>query len=409
MKISKYVIRVPYTDDTTLLYSSLSHAVIEVPSSLIGVNGEINEATEDEIAFLNNLKMLSSDDETQQMVELLESRKQNDKKLNLWIYFTSNCNLNCSYCYEKSDLSSNYGQSDMAFETIQHLVLWCKRYVEKNCIDEISITLTGGEPFLYQQGLEYFMQLLDNHYLTKICKFTVITNGFVMTDETIRFIANYCNTVQITLDGPEEIHNARRITGNNEGTFKSIVRNIIKIISKAKITMIIRINVDSSNVNHIKKLIKTLDKYQLKKYVTINFGDVVGEKITEASILKKIISINDAFSDNGYRTVICETTPCPMSSSGWYAIATNGDIYKCTGLIGNAEFAVGNVATDFYIDKLEQQINIDSWKKCLDCEAVGICAGGCSYRDLLTKNEGSRICRKSYLLEVLNRQVKQLV
>ncbi len=248
MKISKYAIRVPYTDDTTLLYSSLSHAVIEVPSSLIGVNGEIYEATEDEIAFLNNLKMLSSDDETQQMVELLESRKQNDKKLNLWIYFTSNCNLNCSYCYEKSDLSSNYGQSDMAFETIQHLVLWCKRYVEKNCIDEISITLTGGEPFLYPQGLEYFMRLLDNHYLTKICKFTVITNGFVMTDETIRFIANYCNTVQITLDGPEEIHNARRITGNNEGTFKSIVRNIIKIISKTKITMIIRINVDSSNM-----------------------------------------------------------------------------------------------------------------------------------------------------------------
>lgn len=408
MKISKYAIRVPYTDDTTLLYSSLSHAVIEVPSSLIGVNGEIYEATEDEIAFLNNLKMLSSDDETQQMVELLESRKQNDKKLNLWIYFTSNCNLNCSYCYEKSDLSSNYGQSDMAFETIQHLVLWCKRYVEKNCIDEISITLTGGEPFLYPQGLEYFMRLLDNHYLTKICKFTVITNGFVMTDETIRFIANYCNTVQITLDGPEEIHNARRITGNNEGTFKSIVRNIIKIISKTKITMIIRINVDSSNMNHIEKLIKTLDKYQLKKYVTINFGDVVGEKITEASVLKKIISINDAFSDNGYRTVICETTPCPMSSSGWYAIATNGDIYKCTGLIGNAEFAVGNVATDFHIDKLEQQINIDSWKKCLDCEAVGICAGGCSYRDLLTKNENSRICRKPYLLEVLNRQVKQL-
>lgn len=409
MKISKYTIKVPYNDDTILLYSSLSHAVIEVPSSSIGENGEIYGATEDEIAFLNNLKMLSSENETQQMVEFLESRKENDKKLNLWIYFTSNCNLNCSYCYEKSDLSSSYRQSDMTFETIRHLVLWCKNYVKKNCIEEISITLTGGEPFLYLQGLEYFTQLLDEYCLTKICKFTVITNGFVITDEAIRFINNYCDTVQITLDGPEEIHNERRITRNNEGTFKVIVRNIIKIISKANITMIIRINVDLSNMDHIEGLIKTLDKYQLKKYVTVNFGDVVGEKNTEVSVLKKIISINDTFLNSGYRTVICETTPCPMSGSGWYAIAPNGDIYKCTGLIGKAEFSVGNVATNIYIDKLEQQVNMDPWKKCLDCEVVGICAGGCSYRDLFARNENSHICRKPYLIEVLERQIRKLV
>lgn len=408
MKISKYVVRIPYTDDATLLYSSLSHAVIEVPSSSIGAKGELYEVTEDEIAFLKNLKMLSSDDETQQMVELLEGRKKNDKKLSLWIYFTSNCNLNCSYCYEKSDLSCSCGQSDMSFETIRHLVLWCRRYVDKNGIDEISITLTGGEPFLYLQGLEYFIRLLDEHQLTEICRFTMITNGYAMNDDALRFIANHCSTVQITLDGPEEIHNARRITLDNKGTFKSIIRNIIKIISKTKVTMVIRINVDSSNMDHIENLIDTLDKYHLKDYVTINFGDIVGEKNTEMSVLKKIISIYDTFIDRGYRAVICETTPCPMSSMGWYAVATNGDIFKCTGLIGNSDFAVGNVATDLYIDKLEQQINMDSWKKCLDCEVVGVCAGGCSYRDLFSKNKSGHICRKSYLLEVLNRQVKQL-
>ena len=134
----------------------------------------------------------------------------------------------------------------------------------------------------------------------------------------------------------------------------------------------------------------------------------MGTKPTEASVLSKIISINDAFSDSGYRTVICETTPCPMSSSGWYVIATNGDIYKCTGLIGNTEFAVGNVATDIHVDRLKQQINIDSWRKCLDCEVVGVCVGGCSYRNLLAKYDNSRICRKNYLYEVLKRQVKQL-
>ena len=352
--------------------------------------------------------MLSSDNETQQMVDLLENRKQNDQKLNLWIYFTSNCNLNCSYCYEKSDSIINYENSNMSFETIQSLVLWCKKHVEKNCVDEISITLTGGEPFLYPQGLEYFLQLLDKHCLTKICKFTVITNGFIMTDENFRFITDYCDTVQITLDGPEDIHNARRKTVSNEETFKSILRNVIKIISKTHISMIIRINVDSSNMNYIEKLIKTLDKYNLKKYVTINLGDVVGTKPTEASVLSKIISINDAFSDSGYRTVMCETTPCPMSSHGWYVIATNGDIYKCTGLIGNTEFAVGNVATDIHVDRLKQQINIDSWRKCLDCEVVGVCVGGCSYRNLLAKYDNSRICRKNYLYEVLKRQVKQL-
>lgn len=407
MKLSKYVVVFPKNKDTSLIYSSLSNAIFEIPNSSVDSNGKIDRVTLDDLILLNKMKIIAEDDEKQQMIELLESRKKTDTQLSLWVYLTSTCNLNCGYCYEKHELSKSYGSSsEMSFETMEKLVSWCIRYIKNNQTDNISITLTGGEPLLHSKGLNYLIHLLTDANLLSICKFTLITNGYLLTDDMLQFIVNYVDAVQITIDGPGKIHDIRRPTTKQEPTFKSIIRNVIRIISKKKINMIIRINVDLKNMNYIEQLIPILDKYQIKRYVSINLGDVIDETNTNPFVLKGILSIYDSFIQNGYDAVICETTPCPISNSGWFAIAPNGDIFKCTGMIGNRQYSVGNVSFDELNEEYDHQINLDSWHECIDCEVVGICAGGCSYRSLLTGNSEKRICRKGYLLEVLKRQVQ---
>jgi uncharacterized protein len=408
MKLSKYAIIFPKDNGTSIIYSTLSHAIIEIQNDSFNSRGEIVKISHNELELLSEMRIIAEDNENQQMINQLRDKKNIDSDLSLWIYLTSNCNLNCKYCYEKQDISKTDTSSEMTFSTIEKLVSWCLNYVNENKTEKLSITLTGGEPVLCENEITYLISLLQSANLLSLCSFTLITNGYLLTDSMLQLIVKYINTVQITIDGPEQIHDKRRPTMGDEPTFKSIIRNIIRIVSKkntSKISVILRINVDSSNMDFIDELINIFDKYCLKKYITINLGDVIDNTITKSSVLEKIVSIYDDFTRNGYNTVICETTPCPISSSGWFAVVPNGDIFKCTGMIGNSRYSVGNVSSNEWKAEYENQMNLDPWLECIDCEVVGICAGGCSYRSYITGNSANKICRKKYLLDVLKRQI----
>jgi uncharacterized protein len=61
--------------------------------------------------------------------------------------------------------------------------------------------------------------------------------------------------VQITLDGPPEIHDKRRYGPGGEGTFNAIVANISKVLDTGAV-LSVRMNVDQTNLEHIDALAK---------------------------------------------------------------------------------------------------------------------------------------------------------
>lgn len=56
---------------------------------------------------------------------------------------------------------------------------------------------------------------------------SLVTNGSLLTEEIVSGLLNYnCKFVQITLDGPEYIHNCRRVAKDGSGTFQKVLHGI---------------------------------------------------------------------------------------------------------------------------------------------------------------------------------------
>lgn len=57
----------------------------------------------------------------------------------------------------------------------------------------------------------------------------IITNGYGLTKEiSDELVQMQIKTAQVTIDGPEEIHNRTRFLKNGEGTYRRIINNLLQ-------------------------------------------------------------------------------------------------------------------------------------------------------------------------------------
>ena len=113
----------------------------------------------------------------------------------------------------------------------------------------ISIKWYGGEPLI---EFNKIVQITNEvKPLFENFSASIITNGYLLTPDKIeQFEELGIRQIQITLDGPEEIHNKRRPLKNGKGSFNQILRNIDYLFSvNEKIFVTIRVNIDRSNEN----------------------------------------------------------------------------------------------------------------------------------------------------------------
>lgn len=180
------------------------------------------------------------------------------KQINGRIYFklTNSCNLSCVYCFQKNDVKKCIKPVDITkFETSV-----------RECLNlsNTDFYLFGGEPFLDDQ-YDNVLFLLSNSNVS----FYVFTNGCYSK----RYRDLICHfrdrlTIIITLDGPKEIHNRRRIKGET-GSFDTIISNM-DFLEAIHADWICQINIDENNYNEINSLFSFLhSKYSINSINTV--------------------------------------------------------------------------------------------------------------------------------------------
>lgn len=156
----------------------------------------------------------------------------NPKNLRLVVIPSWSCNLRCPYCFVLKKLQKDFKSYDLDFNKLD---VFIKMHKEKYNHNDTSIFLIGGEPLLFPNfGLEIAKIAKSNS-----AKFCVTTNlSMNMTAECKELISQF-DKLQISIDGPEKIHNKyRKIlnsennpTKKNENIFKNVIKNLMEVLN----------------------------------------------------------------------------------------------------------------------------------------------------------------------------------
>ncbi len=246
---------------------------------------------------------------------------------------TYKCNLNCRHCYLDAGVKKNKEKPTKNIRQ-QELDNFYSRYQPN------IVSATGGEPLLNLALVKKIARSIQKYGGS----LELVTNGFLLTKKILKALIriNPNIFIQISLDGPEQIHNIMR---NNPKAYSMAIK-AIKLASSMGLKVKVRLTATTENVNRISEVIKILDELKNKNIklvirpilsvgrakennlgININYGELDKLK-TEAKYIEVETTDNEGKCGCGIDTV---------------AIDPQGDIYPCTYFVYKSEYKMGNI------------------------------------------------------------------
>lgn len=147
----------------------------------------------------------------------------------LIIKVTEYCNLSCRYCYMFNSHDNTYKQlpKQMPLETMFQILDRIAEYLQDSK-QPLRVVLHGGEPTLWPfASFESFLQrwqLLRQTYPN--LSLSLQTNFYEYNAALLRLFYQYGVSIGISLDGPQVVHDAQRVTHGGEGSYVQIMQNL---------------------------------------------------------------------------------------------------------------------------------------------------------------------------------------
>lgn len=337
---------------------------------------------------------------------------QSNNKI-VYLIFSYNCNLKCTYCFERGKTRS----LGMRRETLEKAV----EYIDSLSIGNlVTVTLYGGEPFLASNS-ESINYVIDKLKDNKNIGFAFITNGVNVIDfsGTLARIKDRIMHFVITLDGTRDIHDSRRLVQENQGSFDSIMNSIL-FLNKNDYPIKIRINVDRDNISCQKELVHYLNRaIRKKKKVKIEYHrveDKANKNFSPLSYLEcyrlyRKVKKESKFDTSFYLPIINMLDLLEKEDEGFprirdyfctidanYVIDYDGSIYSCNEAMGIEDFKVGHIGlTD---QKEDRKIPI--MNDCKYCSFFLGCYGGCYLENYYHLRSGEEACHYEQIIDVIH-------
>ena len=174
--------------------------------------------TYSELYELYNNGQLYTKDEYEKFASMMVNSSVKSMCLNI----SHDCNLRCEYCFAaKGDFGT--GRELMPFETAKKAIDFL---IEKSGNrHNLEVDFFGGEPLMnfdvVKKTVEYARSIEKEH--DKNFRFTITTNGLLLTDDKIDFINREMANVVLSLDGRKEVNDKLRVSPNGRGSYDVIV------------------------------------------------------------------------------------------------------------------------------------------------------------------------------------------
>ncbi|SYZ71890.1 putative Radical SAM domain protein [Candidatus Zixiibacteriota bacterium] len=321
----------------------------------------------------------------------------------LTIIPTLACNFSCDYCYEPRSVPVRDVQSPfiMPEEVCNNIGALCEKRIAENT--HFHVTWYGGEPLLAMDTIEKLTNKFKSMCSSKGSSYfaSVITNGYLLTKECLNIlISSGVVFIQITVDGPEQIHNERRHLKSGAPTYQTILQNLENIEDDSPLLVAVRINIDKRNSEDIYLLLEELRTRGLNhcRNIVIYLGQVIHNLESCSNVAFECMAANEfaSFSAEIYKEMIklgfkipiyphVMMGSCAAVGTGGAVIEPDGTIHNCWNAVGNKSMSVGQLTRN----GIEYNPNSVKWlgwnafrDECLNCNILPICMGGCPYRTI---------------------------
>jgi len=346
--------------------------------------------------------------------------------LSVVLCLTFNCNFRCVYCYERSNVFAVPSKEIMSPATASESLVWMKHVMQARNINSARITFFGGEPLLchtlIQGVLEQAAGLLE-------CDLEIglSTNGYLLSVERIATLYSLgLRRLQLTLDGPAEVHDRRRPMASGRGTFHTITRNLAACLNQGVGIDLLSV-CDDENVGSLRSLVDVLGQLlpdpQQRRNIQWSFTLVepsegcAGRSAQvllgkERQLAERAHEAREYAHQAGFGVVFpYSSNICARQLDYTFGIGPQGEIYPCFGVYGNARYTIGRISDSF--DVVEQKSK--SWarndcfdEECVSCEVLPLCRGSRCQHMAAQLNGGifaRKFCERQFLVEDIKRSL----
>jgi AdoMet-dependent heme synthase len=161
-------------------------------------------------------------------------------------HLTERCNLSCKHCYQEERSTEEMPLSDIR-DVIEEIADMLKEWETSHGVTfSRSMNITGGEPFLRRDLFEILEEVKNHGFFVFL-----LTNGTLISRERAKKLAELgIDGVQVSIEGPEEVHNEIR----GSGTFGASEAGIERLIDHG-VPVTLNVTLSTLNADQMKKIV----------------------------------------------------------------------------------------------------------------------------------------------------------
>jgi uncharacterized protein len=312
--------------------------------------------------------------------------KERESEFELIILPHENCNFRCTYCYE------TFERQKMKPEVVQGLKSLVARKAKE--YEGIHISWFGGEPLLARDIIydlsDSFISNCEQNGIRYSSSIT--TNGSLLTPEVVSsLLQRKVKFFQVTVDGPESLHDSNRHLKGGGGTYRQILNNLVHMRdNKQEFSVTIRINFNDHIINLMEEFLSEISplfagdrRFSLSFHSIGKWGGPNDSNLdvctAESAWLKKLEltdqTLRAGLSSDIKQYLEPKGISCYAGKETSIVVRSDGKICKCTVALEDPRNIVGNITEDGHL--LIDQSLWNLWVK-LDDKDDGKC-GSCSF------------------------------
>lgn len=361
-------------------------------------DNEIAEALE-ECGALKDAGVLFTEDIYENAITDYKARKTVVKALCLHI--AHDCNLACRYCFAEE--GEYHGRRAlMSFEVGKKALdfLIANSGARRN----LEVDFFGGEPLMNWQVVKELVRYgrEQEKLHNKNFRFTLTTNGVLLSDEIMEFCNQEMANVVLSIDGRKEVNDFMRPFRKGAGSYDLILpkfkkfaesRNQQKYYVRGTFT---HHNLDFSNdVLHLADegfeqisvepvVAPDTEAYALQKedlpVIFAEYDKLAAEMVKREKEGKGFTFFHYMLDLSGGPCVYKRLSGCG-SGTEYLAVTPWGDLYPCHQFVGIEKYLMGNVDEGVTKPEIVDEFkccNVYTKEKCKNCFAKFYCSGGCA-------------------------------